>query len=89
MLQLVFNKIVTFPLDQFWVKAHGCSGDREGGVGEAPPSPPPTPLLSRLKAIPFQENNYHFGWVSLHGEHILHSIAKICNSSDYNIVIDQ
>ena len=57
------------------------------GVWEKPPLPPP--LLSRLKAIPFQENNYHFGWVSLHGKHILHSIAKICNSSDYNIVIDQ
>ena len=23
-----------------------------------------------------------------HGKHILHSIAKICNSNDYNIVID-
>ena len=55
------------------------------GVGE-----PPTPLLlSTVKAIPFQENNYHFGWVSLHGQHILHSIAKICNNSGYNIVIDQ
>ena len=39
MLQLVFNKILTFPLDQFWVKAHECSGDREGGVGEAPLPP--------------------------------------------------
>ena len=57
MLQLVFNKILTFPLDQFWVKEHGCSGGSEGGVGEAPPSP----LLSTLKAIPSQENNYHFG----------------------------
>ena len=51
------------------------------GVGEAP-------LLSTLMAIPFQENIYHFGWVSLHGKHIVHSVAKICNSSDY-IVIDQ
>ena len=59
----------------------------KGGVGEAPPPPPH--LLSTLKAIPFQENNYHFGWVSLHGQHILHSIAKICNNSGYNIVIDQ
>ena len=51
------------------------------GVGEAP-------LLSTLMAIPFQGNIYHFGWVSLHGKHILHSVAKMCNSSDY-IVIDQ
>ena len=54
----------------------------KGGVGEAT-------LLSTLKAIPFQENNYHCGWVSLHGKHILHSIAKIFNSSGYDIVIDQ
>ena len=40
MLQLVFNKILTFPLDQFWVKEHGCSGGSEGGVGEARPPPP-------------------------------------------------
>ena len=74
-LKLVFNKISTFPLDQFWVKEHGCSGGSVGGVGEAPPPP-----LSTLKATPFQENSYHFGWVSVHGKHILHSIAKICNS---------
>ena len=54
----------------------------KGGVGKGP-------LLSTLKAILFQENNYDCGWVSLHGKHILHSIAKICNSIDYNIVIDQ
>ena len=54
----------------------------KGGVGEAT-------LLSTLKAILFQENNYYCGWVSLHGKHILHSIAKIRHSSDYNIVIDQ
>ena len=83
MLQLVFNKILTFPLDQFWFKEHGCSGGREAGCGRSPR------LLSTLKAIPFQENHYHFGWLSLHGKHILHSIAKICNSSDYNTVIDQ
>ena len=47
------------------------------------------PLLSTLKAILFQETNYDCGWVSLHGKHILHSIAKIYNSNDYNIVIDQ
>ena len=39
MLQLVFNKILTFPLDQFWVEKHGCSGGREGGWGQAPPPP--------------------------------------------------
>ena len=54
MLQLVFNKILTFPLDQFWVRKHGCGGGREGGVGEAT-------LLSTLKAILFQENNYYCG----------------------------
>ena len=37
-LQLVFNKILTFPLDQFWVEKHGCGGGREGGWGgQAPP----------------------------------------------------
>ena len=45
-------------------------------------------LLFTLKAIPFQANSYDCGWVCLHGKHILHSIAKICNSNDYNIVID-
>ena len=54
----------------------------KGGVGKAT-------LLSTLKAILFQENNYYCGWVSLHSKHILHSIAKIRHSSDYNIVIDQ
>ena len=39
MLQLVFNKILTFPLDQFWVEKHGCGGGREG-VGGKPPPPP-------------------------------------------------
>ena len=33
MLQLVFNKILTFTLDQFWVEKHGCSGGRKGGWG--------------------------------------------------------
>ena len=37
MLQLVFNKIVTFPLDQFWVEKHGCGDGREGWWGQAPP----------------------------------------------------
>ena len=54
MLQLVFNKILTFPLDQFWVKKNGCGGGREGGVGKVP-------LLSTLKAILFQENKYDCG----------------------------
>ena len=35
MLQLVFNEILTFPLDQFWVEKHGCGGGREGGWGQA------------------------------------------------------
>ena len=33
MLQLVFNKILTFPLDQFGIEKHGCGGGREGGWG--------------------------------------------------------
>ena len=37
MLQLVFNKILTFPLDQFWVEKHGCGGGREGGCGRSHP----------------------------------------------------
>ena len=53
MLQLVFNKILTFTLDQFWVEKHGCSGGRKGGgLGASPP------LLFTLKAIPFQANSY-------------------------------
>ena len=55
MLQLVFNKILTFPLDQFWVEKHGCGGGREGGWGQA------SPLLFTLKAIPFQANSYDCG----------------------------
>ena len=39
MLQLVFNKILTFTLDQFWVEKHGYSGGRKGGWGQAPPPP--------------------------------------------------
>ena len=58
MLQLVFNKILTFPLDQFWVEKHGCSGGREGGWGRAPPPPS---LLFTLKEIPFQANSYDCG----------------------------
>ena len=38
MLQLVFNKILTFPLDQLWVEKHGCGGGREGGGGKSPPA---------------------------------------------------
>ena len=37
MLQLVFNKILTFPIDQFWVEIHSCGDGREGGWGQAPP----------------------------------------------------
>ena len=54
MLQLVFNKILTFPLDQFWVEKHGCGGGRERGRGNPP-------LLFTLKAIPFQANSYDCG----------------------------
>ena len=35
-LQLVFNEILTFPLDQFWVEKHGCGGR---GVGASTPPP--------------------------------------------------
>ena len=56
MLQLLFNKILTFPLDQFWVKKHGCGGGMEEGWGK----PPPRPLFT-LKAIPFQANSYDCG----------------------------
>ena len=38
-LQLVFNKMLTFPLDQFLVEKHGCSGGRKEGWGQAPPPP--------------------------------------------------
>ena len=55
MLQLVFNEILTFPLDQFWVEKHGCGGGREGGWGKHPP------LLFTLKPIPFQANSYDCG----------------------------
>ena len=75
MLQLVFNKILTFPLDQFWVEKHGCGGGREGGRGNPP-------LLFTLKAIPFQANSYDCGCVCLHGKHILQSIGTICNSNE-------
>ena len=55
----------------------------KGDGGMLPPA-----LLFSLKEIPFQADSYDCGWVCLHGKHILHSIAKICNSNDYNIVID-
>ena len=54
---------------------------RKGGGGK-----PPLPLLVTLKAISFQANSYDCAWVCLHGKHILHSIATICNSNDYNIL---
>ena len=50
MLQLVFNKILTFPIDQVWVEIHSCGDGREGGGGKPP-------LLFTLKAIPFQVNS--------------------------------
>ena len=57
MLQLVFNKILTFPIDQFWVEIHSCSDGSEGGWGQAPLPP----LLFTLKAIPFKANSYDCG----------------------------
>ena len=56
MLQLVFNKILTFPIDQFWVEIHSCGDGREGGWGKGPPA-----LLFTLKAITFQANSYDCG----------------------------
>ena len=56
-------------------------------VGKGGGGKHPRPLFT-LKPIPFQANSYDCGWVCLHGKHILHSIAKICNSNDYNIAID-
>ena len=56
-------------------------GKGEGGWG-------PPPLLFTLKEIPFQANICDCSWVCPRGKHILHSIAKMCNSNDYNIVID-
>ena len=44
------------------------------------------PLLFTLKLIPFKANSYDSGRVCLHGKHVLHSIATICNSNDYNIL---
>ena len=35
MLQLVFNKILTLSLDQFWVKKHGWGGGWEGRCGRS------------------------------------------------------
>ena len=50
MLQLVFNKIFTFPLDQFWVEKHGCGGGREGVWGKAPP-----PCYLHQRQFPFKQ----------------------------------
>ena len=49
------------------------------GGGGKPPFPSPT--------IYIKGNSLSSKQLWLHGKHILHSIAKICNSSDYNIVI--
>ena len=35
----MFNKILTFPLNQFWVEKHGCGGGREEGWGASTPPP--------------------------------------------------
>ena len=82
MLQLVFNKILTFPLESnFGLRNMAVVVVGKGGVGLPP-------LLFTLKAIPFQANSSDCGRVSLHDKHILHSIDKICNGNDYNIVIN-
>ena len=52
MLQLVFNKILTIPLDKFWFEKHGCSGGREGGWGR---TPPPTPFPTTTAAMTVAE----------------------------------
>ena len=39
MLQRVLDKILTFPLDQFWIEKHGCGVGRKEGWGQAPPPP--------------------------------------------------
>ena len=58
------------------------------GKGDGDVRPRPPSLLFTLKEIPFQANSYDCGWVCPHGKYILHNIAKMCNSNDYNIVID-
>ena len=58
MLQLVFNKILTFPLDfhltNFWSRNMATVVVGKGGGGKPPP-------LFTLKAIPFQANSYDCG----------------------------
>ena len=78
MLQLVFNKILTIPLDQFGLRNMTAVVVGKG-VGGDPPSP----------TLPYHHRSYDCAWVCLHGKHILHSISKICNNDDYNIVIVQ
>ena len=53
----------------------------KGGVHEAPP-------VIYIKGNSISRKQLSL-WLSFSGKHILHSIAKICNSSDYNTVIDQ
>ena len=46
MLQMVFNEIVTFPPDQFWVEKHSCGGSAEDGWGRAPTPPAPSTVYA-------------------------------------------
>ena len=61
-LQLVFNKILTFPLDHcqdltnFGLRNMAAVVVGKGGGGK-----PLLPLLFTLKAIPFQANSYDCG----------------------------
>ena len=55
-LQLLFNKILTFPLDKFGLRNMAAVLVGKGGGGK-----PPLPLLFTLKAIPFQANSYDCG----------------------------
>ena len=54
MLQLVFNKILTFPIDQFRVEKHGCGGSRKEGWGRAP-----LPLLYQPSMLHFLLQHEH------------------------------
>ena len=56
MLQLVFNKILTFHLTNFGLRNMAVVVVGKGGGGKHPP-----PLLFTLKAIPFQANSYDCG----------------------------
>ena len=54
-----------------------------GGVGKGPPAIYTKGNSLKKTTMTVAE------FLDLHGKHILLSMAKICNSNDYNIVIDQ